>query len=181
MILESIQYYSIQKYKICSAKDVKLLTKKSVLFKFKPLCLQESVLDEKQKEKSQNQSDNNSDNNSNSADISRTSCDVTQSTMLRLQGSHDDLQEAIIKYESIVENLERLWESKVSSERGSSGGVSGEGVGECPLEILAPLLAYGAAVAGSMIAGKRFAVRAFCSHSFLVSFSLVVTHLQRWV
>ena len=62
-------------------------------------------MDEKQKEKHVS-----ADSDSESLDVTG----VTQGTMLRLQTSHDDLQEAIVKYENIVENLEHLWETKVS-------------------------------------------------------------------
>ena len=64
-------------------------------------------MDEKQKEKHVSAD---SDLESESLDVTS----VTQGTMLRLQTSHDDLQEAIVKYENIVENLEHLWETKVS-------------------------------------------------------------------
>ena len=64
-------------------------------------------MDEKQKEKHVSAD---SDSESESLDVTG----VTQGTMLRLQTSHDDLQEAIVKYENIVENLEHLWETKVS-------------------------------------------------------------------
>ena len=72
--------------------------------------LQESVLDEKQKEKHQQQL------TSTSPRVVTTNDDVMsvqRHSVTRLRQCHDDLQDAIMKYETIVENLEQLWESKV--------------------------------------------------------------------
>ena len=40
--------------------------------------------------------------------------EVMQQSVALTQECHDELQEAIMNYEAIVDHLERLWESKVS-------------------------------------------------------------------
>jgi len=53
---------------------------------------------------------------SSSADSQLQEVDVPAESVARLQSSHEKLQGIIVKYETIVDHLEKLWQEKVSVE-----------------------------------------------------------------
>ena len=53
---------------------------------------------------------------SSSADSPLQELDIPAESVARLQSSHEKLQDIIIKYEVIVDHMEKLWQQQVRGE-----------------------------------------------------------------